>query len=80
MKYFMSKPISHKLDERIVVGIKEVDSEAIIVDSIDEADICVFQGRWTSSSKCILDHHYARDKRIKRHEGYFYIRINIKQS
>ena len=73
MKYYISKPISHKLDERIVSGIRIVDSESIIVDSIDEADVCVFQSGWTSSSKCISDHHYARNKRIKRHEGYLYI-------
>ena len=47
MKYFISKPKSHKLDERIIAGIKEIDSEAVIVQTLQDADIAVFQHGWT---------------------------------
>ena len=72
MKYYISKPKSYKLDEEIVNGIKRIDSEAIIVDSLEKADICVFQSGWTKSKTCVSEHHMARDKKIKREEGYLY--------
>lgn len=72
MKYYISKPKSHKLDEEIVNGIKKIDNEAIIVDSLEKADICVFQSGWTKSKTCVSEYHMARDKKIKREEGYLY--------
>lgn len=72
MKYYISKPKSHKLDEEIINGIKHTDSEAIIVDSIEKADICVFQSGWTKSKTCVSEYHTARDKKIKCAEGYLY--------
>ena len=72
MKYFISKPKSHKLDERIIAGIKEIDSEAVIVQTLQDADIAVFQHGWTKSKTCITDYHSARDRHIERRESYLY--------
>ena len=72
MKYFISKPKSHKLDERIIAGIKEIDSEAVIVQTLQDADIAVFQHGWTKSRTCITDYHSARDRHIERRESYLY--------
>ena len=72
MKYYISKPISHKLDERIVVGIKETDSDAVLVDTLQDADICIFQHGWTKSKVCVNDYHTARNKHIERRESYIY--------
>lgn len=70
--YYISKPKSHKLNEAITDGIKKLDKEAVIVDTLEEADICIFQSGWTKSKKCVLEHHTARDKHIKCREGYLY--------
>ena len=72
MKYYISKPKSHKLDEDLVDGIKSLDSETVIVDSLEKADVCVFQKGWTKSKTCVSEYHMARDKRIERKEGYLY--------
>lgn len=72
MKYYISKPKSHKLDERIVTGIQEMDSEAVFVKSLQDADICVFQNGWTKSNICVSDYHLARNKHIERREAYLY--------
>ena len=72
MKYYISKPKSHNLDERIIAGIREMDSEAVIVQTLQEADIAVFQHGWTKSTTCISDYHLARDKHIGRRESYLY--------
>ena len=72
MKYYVSKPVSHKLDERILVGIKEIDSEAEFVDTLQDADICVFQSGWTKSKVCVADYHLSRDNHIERRESYLF--------
>lgn len=72
MKYYISKPISHELDRVLVIGIKKIDTEAVFVANLCDADICVFQRGWTKSKKCVSDYHLARDKKIKREEGYLY--------
>lgn len=72
MKYYISKPKSHELDIRVVDGIKAMDSEAQLTDTLCEADICVFQSGWTKSKLCIADYLLARDKRIERRESYIY--------
>ena len=72
MKYYISKPKSYKLDERIVEGIKEIDSEAVIVQKLQDADIAVFQHGWTKSKTCVTDYLSARDKHIERRESYLY--------
>lgn len=72
MKYYISKPNAHKLDEDILNGIKRTDGEVIIVDSLEKADVCVFQNGWTKSRICVSEYHMARDRKIKRVEGYLY--------
>lgn len=73
MKYYISKPVSHKLDERIVSGIKEIDSESEFVETLQDADICVFQNGWTKSKVCVAEYHLARDKHIDRKEAHLFI-------
>lgn len=72
MKYYISKPISHKLDDSIVIGVKEMDSEAVFVKSLYDADICIFQKGWTRSKVCVADYHSAGDNHIKRYESYIF--------
>ena len=72
MKYYISKPASHKLDETIITGIKRIDIDAVLVDELRDADICVFQKGWTKSKLCVADYHMARELRIERREGYIY--------
>lgn len=72
MKYYISKPASYKLDELLIEGIKQMDSEAEFVKNLYEADIVVFQKGWTKSKICVADHHLARDKHIERREAYIY--------
>ena len=72
MKYYISKPVSHKLDERIVSGIKEIDSESEFVETLQDADVCVFQNGWTKSKVCVAEYHLARDKHIDRKEAHLF--------
>lgn len=72
MKYYISKPTSHKTDERLIEGIKSVDSEAEFVGNLYKADIAVFQKGWTKSKICVADYHLASDRRIERREAYLY--------
>ena len=72
MKYYISKPKTSKLDKRIVDGINRIDKCAVFVDLAD-ADICVFQGNWTYSKKCINEYNLARMYHLKIIEGYIYI-------
>ena len=73
MKYYISKPVSHKLDESLIEGIKQVDSEAEFVKILNEADIVVFQKGWTKSKICVADYHLAKEKHIERREANLYI-------
>ena len=72
MKYYISKPNSHKLDKSIIDGITSIEPDAQFVDSLQEADICVFQSGWTKSKTCVAEHHLARDMHIERRESYIY--------
>ena len=72
MKYYISKPKSHKLDEAIVEGIKSTDSKAQFVENVNAANICVFQRGWTKSKICVAEYHLARDMKIERRESYVY--------
>lgn len=72
MKYYVSKPKSHKLDKSIITGVKSIDPEAIFVDTLHDADIVIFQKGWIRSQICISEHHLARDKHIKCREAYLY--------
>ena len=72
MRYYISKPNSHKTDERIIKGIKKIEPDAAFVDSLATADVAVFQKGWTKSRICIEEYHLARDTGIKRVEGYIY--------
>lgn len=72
MKYYISKPASHKLNENIVKGIVEIDADAVFVGNLYEADVCVMQSGWTKSKICVADYHLARDRHIKREESYIY--------
>ena len=81
MKYYIIKPTSHKLDERIVAGIKRMDSDAVFVKTLLDADICVFQKGWTKSKVCMNDYHIAKDNHIKCEEAYlftdkYYVKLN----
>lgn len=72
MKYYISKPKSHKLNKDILSGIKHTDSDAIFVSKLCDADICVMQKGWTKSKTCIAEYHLARELNIERREGYLY--------
>ena len=52
MRYYVSKPNSHDLDQKLVEGILRSDAKATFVTDINEADICVFQTGWTTSRTC----------------------------
>ena len=60
MKYYISKPNSHKTDENIISGIQKIDAEAVFVDALAHADICVFQKGWTKSN---MD-RYVRNNKV----------------
>ena len=72
MKYYINKPVSHKLDNAIIEGIKKTDPDAIFVEKLCEADVCVLQKGWTRSRICVADYHLAREMRIERREAYIY--------
>lgn len=72
MRYYVSKPNSHDLDQKLVEGILRSDAKATFVTDINEADICVFQTGWTTSRTCIKERYYTKGKHIKRAEGYVY--------
>lgn len=72
MKYYIIKPKSHKLNETMTNGIRHVDKDAVFVNKLCDADICVMQRGWTKSKTCIAEYHLARELRIKRREGYIY--------
>ena len=79
MKYYISKPISYQLDGALIEGIQRMDPDAEFVNNLYHADICVFQKGWTKSRVCVTDYHLARNKKIKREEGYLYTdKWNIK--
>lgn len=72
MKYYISKPASHKIDTSIIAGVKSIDTEAIFVKELCDADIAIFQKGWPKSQICVSEHHLARDKHIKCKEAYLY--------
>ena len=79
MKYYISKPKTHKLDEQLVSGIKETDTEAVFVDEVGKSDICVFQKGWSRSKQCIADYKASFFFGVKRMESYLYTdKISVK--
>ena len=72
MKFYISKPKTHKKNEALITGIKALHPDAVFVNDIKDADVCVFQKGWTKSKTCVEEYHFAGNQKIKRVDGYIY--------
>ena len=69
-KYYISKPVTHKVDPEIIKKIREMDHESEIVKRLEDADVCVFQAGWTKSGVCADEFLYASEHRIRIKDGF----------
>ena len=53
MHYYIIRPKRRKINRNIIRGIFEMDENAVIVEDMSEADICVLQDGWTRSRTCV---------------------------
>ncbi len=72
MKIYVIKPKSAEIDERIVAGMLNIDSQAVAVSSLKECDIAILQKGWTRSKNAVQEYHSARELHIPCREGYLY--------
>jgi len=73
MKYYIIKPQNRPIDSKIIEGLKKVDREYNIVDSLDSCDIAVLQRGWTRSKVCVADWKKQVNERHKPcKEGYLF--------
>ena len=61
MHYYIIRPKRRKINRNIIRGIFEMDENAVIVEDMSEADICVLQDGWTRSRTCVEE--YSRQRR-----------------
>lgn len=72
MKYYIIMPRFLERDIELEEKIKERDSEAVFVNRMSEADVCVIQHRWCYSPKCANDYAVAKCNKIKCREAREY--------
>ncbi len=72
MKFYVIKPKSAEVDERIVAGILNIDPQSAAVSSLEECNIAILQKGWTRSKSAVQEYHRARELHIPCREGYAY--------
>ena len=71
MKYYIIKPSSSKIDDDLIKGLKSIDTAAVFVDNIKEADKCVLQKGWTKSKLAVSEYHMAKENHILSQDANF---------
>ena len=72
MHYYIIRPKRRKINRNIIRGIFEMDENAVIVEDMSEADICVLQDGWTRSKTCVEEYRQAEKVHICVLESYLY--------
>lgn len=72
MHYYIIRPKRRKINRNIIRGIFEMDENAVIVEDMNEADICVLQDGWTRSRTCVEEYRQAEKVHICVQESYLY--------
>lgn len=72
MHYYIIRPKRRKISKNIIRGIFEMDENAVIVEDMSEADICVLQDGWTRSRTCVEEYRQAEKVHICVQESYLY--------
>lgn len=72
MHYYVIKPKRRRINRNIIRGIFEMDENAVIVEDMSDADICVLQDGWTRSRACVKEYRQAEKVHICVQESYLY--------
>lgn len=72
MKFYVIKPKSAEVDERISVGMLNIYPQAVAVPSLEECDIVILQKGWTRSKSAVQEYHKAKELHIPCREGCMY--------
>lgn len=72
MHYYIIRPKRRKINRNIIRGIFEMDENAVIVEDMNKADICVLQDGWTRSKTCVEEYRQAEKVHICVQESYLY--------
>lgn len=72
MHYYIIRLKRRKINRNIIRGIFEMDENAVIVEDMSEADICVLQDGWTRSKTCVEEYRQAEKVHICVQESYLY--------
>lgn len=72
MKFYVIKPKSAEIDERIIAGMLNIDPQGAAVSSLEECDIAILQKGWTRSKSAVQEYHKAHELHIPCREGYLY--------
>ena len=72
MKFYVIKPKSAEVDERIIIGMLNIDPYPAAVPSLEECDIAILQKGWTRSKSAVQEYHKAQELHIPCREGYMY--------
>lgn len=72
MKFHVIKPKTAEIDERIVVGMLNLDPYPVAVNKLEDADIAVLQEGWTMSKCAVEEYDKAHELHIPCREGYLY--------
>ena len=72
MKFYVIKPKSAEIDERISAGMLNIDPYSTAVPSLEECDIAILQKGWTRSKSAVQEYRKAQELHIPCREGYMY--------
>ena len=72
MHYYIIRPKRRKINRNIIRGIFEMDENAVIVEDMSKADICVLQDGWTRSKTSLEEYRQAEKVHICVQESYLY--------
>ena len=72
MKYYIIRPKCSKKDKKIIFGLREMDPDAVITDSIEECDIAILQRNWTRSKHALVMKEQADMLHKPCKEAYLY--------
>lgn len=77
MKYYIIKPVSHKVNLGLKDNLELTFKDAIETKNLYEADIAVTQKGWTRSKNAVAEYHLAREHKIPCHEDYMFHKFKV---
>ncbi len=79
-RYYIIKPKSHSVQQKIIDGIRHIDKEAVIVESFKECDTVIMQHGWTRSKSAIKEYEEAGGLGKRRKESDVYVTFYTAQA